>query len=127
MRGWRRTSFAWPSTCSRERNEDDALVLAGGVPWGWLDGNGVALSGLYTPHGRLSYTLRRRGDRVLLHVDAGLRMPKGGIVLTWPGPAAPGTTRVNGKITAWRDGELRILQLPADVVVERAASNTRKP
>jgi hypothetical protein len=110
-----------------ERTDDDALVLAGGVPWGWLDGNGVALSGLYTPHGRLSYTLRRRDDRVLLHVDAGLRVPKGGIVLTWPGRAAPGTTRVNGKITAWRDGELRIFQLPADVVVEGPGRKTRKP
>jgi hypothetical protein len=81
------------------------------------------VSGLHTPYGRLGYALRRRGDRVLLHVDAGLRMPRGGIVLSWPGRAPPGVTRVNGTITAWRDGELRILQLPADVVVEPAARN----
>ena len=110
-----------------ERSEDRALVLAGGVPWAWLSGKGVALSGLYTPYGRLSYTLRRRGERVLLHVDAGMRVPEGGIVLSWPGHAPPGATRVNGKVTAWHDGELRILQLPADVVVERAARTARKP
>ena len=107
-----------------ERTRDDSVVLAAGVPWDWLTGNGVALSGLYTPYGRLSYTLRRRGDRVLLHVDAGARVPRGGIVLRWPGPTPPGATRINGKSAAWQDGEVRILELPANVVVER---NARKP
>jgi hypothetical protein len=60
-----------------ERAEDQSLVLAGGVPWDWLRGNGVALSGLYTPYGRLSYTLRRQADRV---ADARRRhdVPTGG-------------------------------------------------
>jgi len=109
-----------------ERTEDDALVLAGGVPWSWLGGNGIALSGLHTTYGRLAFTLRHRAGRVLMHVDGGMRMPAGGIVLSWPGRAPPGKTRVNGKVTAWRDGELRILQLPADVVVEPART-ARKP
>jgi len=87
----------------------------------------VALSGLYTAYGRLSYTLRRRGDRVLLHIDAGMRVPRGGIVFRWPGSAPPGATRINGKTAAWQDGELRIPALPADVVVERGATNRSRP
>jgi len=110
-----------------ERAEDQTMVLAGGVPWEWLRGNGVALSGVYTPYGRLSYTLRGQGDRVLMHVDAGMRLPPGGIVLSWPGREPPGTTRVNGKLTPWQHGELRIPRLPADVVVEPGTRNRRKP
>ena len=109
-----------------ERGEDESIVLARGVPWDWLRGNGVALSGLYTPYGRLSYTLRRRGDRVVMHVDAGVRVPPGGVVVSWPGREPPGATRVNRKRAAWHDGELRIDQLPADIVVDRAPRSARK-
>jgi hypothetical protein len=109
-----------------ERSEDHSIVLAGGVPWEWLSGKGVSLSGLYTPEGRLSYTLRRQGGRVRLHIDAGMRVPQGGIVLRWPGREPPGRTRVNGKTAAWHDGELRILELPANVVVDRGARTARK-
>jgi hypothetical protein len=109
-----------------ERATDQAMVLAGGVPWDWLRGNGVALSGLHTHYGRLGYTLRRQGDRVRLHIDAGLRLPPGGIVVSWPGREPPGATRVNGKVAAWHNGELRIRQLPADVVIEPAPRKATK-
>jgi hypothetical protein len=109
-----------------ERTEDDAIVLAAGVPREWLAGNGVELSGLFTPYGRLSYTLRARGSRVLLHVDDGMRVPPGGLVLTWPERERPGATRVNGKPAAWHDGELVIRELPADVVVERSARKAKR-
>ena len=101
-----------------ERNDDDALVLAAGVPMSWLEGEGIRFTGLHTPFGRLSYRMRRSGHRLLLHVDDGIRLPPGGIVVTWPGSGAPGLARVNGKPAAWHDGELRITRLPAEVAVD---------
>jgi hypothetical protein len=83
-----------------ERNDDHALVLAAGVPAAWLEGDGIRLSGLHTPFGRLSYSMRKSKDRLLLHVDGGIRLPPGGIVLVW------------------HDGEVRITKLPADVAVD---------
>ena len=83
-----------------ERNDDHALVLAAGIPPAWLEGDGIRLSGLHTPFGRLSYSMRKSKERLLLHVDDGIRLPPGGIVL------------------AWHDGEVRITKLPADVTVD---------
>ena len=56
------------------RERDDSLVLAAGVPVAWLDGEGIAVEGLYTPHGRLGYSLRSDGGELRLDVaaDAGL-------------------------------------------------------
>ena len=43
------------------RSADGSIVLAAGVPAAWLDGEGVGISGLRTPWGRLAYTLGRGG------------------------------------------------------------------
>jgi hypothetical protein len=80
-----------------ERESDRSLVIAAGIPNEWLDGDGIAVGDLRTPYGKLSYTLRRDGKIMKLHVDAGLRLPPGGIVF-------PQQT-----------GELRIRALPADL------------
>jgi hypothetical protein len=110
-----------------ERSADQTLVLAAGVPWESLRGNGVALSGLYTPYGRLSYRLRRQGERVVLRVEgADMRIPPGGLVFSWPGNGPPGTTRINGKRAEWQNGELRIRALPANVVVEPARKGRKQ-
>lgn len=99
-----------------ERADDGALVLAAGIAPVWLDGDGIAIDGLRTAAGRLSYTLRRAQDRLLLHVDGGLAPPPGGLVLTWPyAGATPGATAIDGRPAQWRDGELHIATLPADV------------
>jgi hypothetical protein len=102
-----------------ERSDDHALVLAGGVPAAWLEGDGIRLSGLHTPFGRVSYSLREAKGRLRLHVDGSIRLPPGGLVVTWPGPGVPGPTRVNGKPAVWHDGELRITELPATVMVDQ--------
>ncbi len=99
------------------READDSLVLAAGVPTGWLDGEGIAIDGLRTPSGVLGYALRKQGDEVVLDAKAGLKLPAGGLVLPWPYEAAPGETRINGKPAQWKDGELRITTLPAKVSI----------
>ena len=100
-----------------ERDSDDALVLAAGIPAAWLDGSGIALKRLRTPYGPLTYSLRKGNGRVLFHVDGGMRLPRGGLVLVWPETNAPGVTRLNGKPATWHGNELPIAELPADVVV----------
>jgi len=102
------------------RDDDQALVLAAGIPNDWLDGEGIAIGDLRTPYGKLSYRLHRAQGRLSLHIDAGLRAPPGGVVLPWPAAGKPGPTRINGKAATWRNGELRIDSFPANVQIDPA-------
>ena len=111
-----------------ERAADHALVLAGGVPVAWLDGDGISIQNLRTPYGKLSYSLQR--DRKTLHLKidgAGMKTPPGGFVFAWPGNGSPGATRVNHRRLMWRNGELRISELPAELVIEESAHRTGAP
>jgi hypothetical protein len=102
-----------------EREGDQALVLAGGVPAEWLDGPGISVKDLRTPYGPLSYSLKKSAGRVVLQVAGGARVPPGGLVLVWPGrQPPPAGTRVNGKAAQWRGSELRFHELPARIVVQ---------
>jgi len=125
--GWIASDFirATLDLFAHERDADGALVLAAGVSPRWLDGAGVAVSRLRTPHGLLSYSLRSDRGRLLLHVDRGLRLPPGGIVLRWPATGEPGVTTINGRTAAWRGTELAIGELPADVVVNLRSASAR--
>ncbi|UNK57531.1 discoidin domain-containing protein [Pseudoxanthomonas daejeonensis] len=98
---------------SRER--DDSLVLAAGVPVDWLDGEGIAIEGLYTPHGRLGYTLRHADGELRLDLSADAGLPPGGLVLPWPYAGTPGATTIDGSAAQWQDGELRITRPGARV------------
>src|SRR5262249_2775429 len=72
-----------------ERDADDALVLAAGVPPQWLAAGGITVKGLRTPGGSLSYSLRRDSGRLILQVAGGSPVPAGGFVLVWPGHGSP--------------------------------------
>jgi F5/8 type C domain len=100
-----------------EREADGALVLAAGLPPQWLEGEGVTIENLRTPHGLLSYSLQSQGHRLVLEVAAGLQPPPGGLVFVWPGAQPPGPTRLNGEPVSWQGAELRIPRLPAEVIV----------
>ena len=100
-----------------ERDADQALVLAAGVPADWFDGAGIAVGALNTSYGRVGYAARRNGDRLRLRIDAGAK-PPGGYVISWPLPGRPGVTRINGRRAGWSGGELRIPAAPADVFIE---------
>lgn len=102
------------------RDLDQALVIGAGLPADWLDGEGVSVERLRTPYGALGYALRREGQHVQLSLKPGLQPPPGGVVLSWPYPQAPGATRIDGKPAQWRNGELRIERVPANVTVELA-------
>lgn len=100
------------------RELDDSIVLAAGIPADWLEGKGIAIRGLRTPEGQLGYSLRHTGGKLELEIETGLKLPAGGLVLPWPYPNAPGRTTVNGQLAEWKDGELRVLKLPARAIAE---------
>ena len=102
------------------RDRDQALVIAAGIPIAWLDGKGIAVGDLRTPYGELNYTLRREQGRLKLRIGAGLHAPPGGIAFPWPAPGKPGRTRINGKPAAWKNGELRIREVPAEILIDAA-------
>ena len=68
-----------------QRDSDQALVLAAGVPAAWLASGPVGVAGLHTAHGRLGYRLTMDGGQVTLALDAGLAEPPGGLWLAWQG------------------------------------------
>jgi hypothetical protein len=108
-----------------ERPADGALVLGAGVPAEWLVGDGVSVHQLRTPHGQLSFTMRRDGDAVRVRVEPGLKTPSGGIVLRPPLSPGPHVATVNGiRAAVSPAGEVIVRSLPADVVIHPQHSPT---
>ncbi len=101
------------------REDDDALVLGGGLDSGWLAGTGVAVEGLRTEHGRLDLAIKGDGDTLEASIGPG-EVPPGGLVLTWPFDGRPRAALVDGRpaeITP--DGSVIVRSRPARVVVRR--------
>ena len=68
-----------------EREGDSTLVIGAGIPLAWTkEAPGVIVKGLPTPHGPLGFTMRAHGDSMVVTIDAGLRVPRGGIVVRPP-------------------------------------------
>jgi hypothetical protein len=87
------------------RESDESLVLAAGVPSRWLD-EGIAVRGLRTPYGVISYTLKRENNYLMLEVEGDA--PPGGFVLPWPYAEAPGPATFDGRRIRAHNGEHRI-------------------
>lgn len=101
------------------RESDHSIVLAAGIPTDWLEGKGIAIRDLRTPEGKLGYSLRHARGKLELQIEDGLKkVPTGGLILPWPYSNPPGRTTVNGQPAQWKGGELRVLALPARVIVE---------
>ncbi|GGY58871.1 discoidin domain-containing protein [Pseudoduganella albidiflava] len=125
--GWISSDFmrAALDAFAYEREPEHALLLAEGIPPAWLDGDGIAIRGLRTPYGPLSYSLRRAGGQLLLEVEAGLAMPPGGIVLRWPQAGPPGVARLDGRSVPLTDGAVTIRRLPATLAIDLAPAAHR--
>ncbi len=102
-----------------ERERDDALVLAAGVPTEWARAKGgVAVHGLPTRYGPLGYTLAERGDSLTVKIESGLLSPPGGIAVRAPGRWSH--ARVNGVPAAFSEiGEVVVRELPASLILTR--------
>lgn len=108
-----------------ERDVDGPIVLAAGVPAGWLAGKGIAIEDLNTSHGMLSYSLQRSDKQLNLQVSEGLRLPAAGLLLQWPYEGAPGEATINGEPAQWLGNELHIGSLPVKVEIEIPAELRR--
>lgn len=104
---------------AHERPGDEALVLAAGVPPGWLEsGEEIAVRGLGTYYGPLTYSLRTQEGKVRLRMEAGVRIPPGGLVVALPGIPAGWEGRVNGRrVRASPAGHFAVFEVPFDLVV----------
>jgi hypothetical protein len=94
-----------------ERESDQSLVLAAGTPEAWFGGDGIAVQGLQTTYGALSYRIGRDPGGCTIVIDPGIRIPPGGIVFVWPGPDPPPPVRVNERPAEWHGGTLLIRSL----------------
>jgi len=103
-----------------EREHDDSLVLAAGVPRAWLKREGgVEVQALSTRYGLLSYRLSPGDTGWILQIEGGVTQPRGGLRLVWPdGEQLPKAT-MEGRALEWIGRELVIPATPATVVLSR--------
>jgi hypothetical protein len=99
-------------------DDDGTIVLGAGVPWRWVAGpGGVRVRGLSTAAGPLSFRMRADGDVVRVEIDAGLRVPDGGLLVRPPARVAFRAVTVNGAAGLLAaDGGVRIMALPVAIV-----------
>jgi hypothetical protein len=111
--------LAFRSMLAFERETDQTLVVAAGVPAEWLEGDGgVRVDGLPTWYGTLGFVMRHAGDGVDvdLTLTGNVMMPAGGIVVRPPGDAPLRAVVVNGKpITRFTESQATVAELPAQV------------
>lgn len=100
-----------------EREQDDTLVLAAGVPLAWLEGEGVAIRGLSTRYGLLDYRLARSRAGWTLAIGTGLARLKGGLRLAWPGAGPLPKATLDGRTLQWVGRELHVPSAPAKVTL----------
>ncbi|MCW1885907.1 discoidin domain-containing protein [Luteolibacter flavescens] len=104
--------FAW------ERESDESLMIASGIPAAWLDGpRGVEVKGLHTWHGTLDLTIKQ-DNALLIELSGDLRIPPGGFVLRPPCPGPIRSATVNGKaIPSISPDEIVIHDFPAKISI----------
>ncbi|HTD52892.1 MAG TPA: coagulation factor 5/8 type domain-containing protein, partial [Thermoanaerobaculia bacterium] len=126
--GWVASDFirSFLDLFAYERPRDHALVLAAGIPVEWLSaGQRVGIRALRTPYGPLTYSLRQAGGRLRIRIAAGLAVPPGGLVLRPPLSGSRARVSANGKEIPVSGEEIVLRELPADVVYESAAGDSR--
>ncbi|CAN5860030.1 discoidin domain-containing protein [soil metagenome] len=112
-----------------EHEGTQSLVLAAGVPMAWLAGPGLAIEGLRTPFGRLSWNAKARhvvakgGAREIIEFELKpLRdLPPGCIMLRGPWPTASHVW-IDGKPAAIGAECIRLQRTPARVRIEGPAT-----
>jgi hypothetical protein len=111
------------SVCSMfayERESDRSLVLAAGMSPEWLeDGFEVAVEGLATYYGKISYALRLENqDTLHLNLGEGISVPPGGIVVRPPLAQPIRAVKINGRTSdSFTDDSFTISECPAAVIV----------
>ena len=101
-----------------ERESDSTLVIGAGVPESWvLERPGVTVRRLSTHYGPLSFTMRNESGNVRVSMQAGVRVPPGGIVVRSPFTRPARDSRVNGvSMPQLPTGGVVVRAVPAEVV-----------
>lgn len=94
-----------------ERPADETLVLMAGVPARWVQQDGFAVKNLRTAYGQLSYSVRIEGDKRILEIGE-MKLPPGGIAISWPAPQRRETQAIVKGSARWIDTELRVGKVP---------------
>jgi hypothetical protein len=108
------------SMLAYEREDDDALVLAAGVPAEWVMSDaGVKVRRLPTHYGVLNYSVRgESADAVRLHVTGDLSLPPGKIIVPSPLARPLRAVLVNGKpVETFTPDHAVVGEFPADVLL----------
>ena len=94
---------------------DRTLVLAAGLAPEWITGAGVQVTSMPTPHGRLSFSVRKLdSDTVRFEIGSGVT---GKIVLRPPLSASLSSVSVNGSAyTQFDEQSVTIVDTPADII-----------
>lgn len=102
-----------------ERERDETLVVAAGIPDGWLsEGTGVSLPGISTQWGRLDLSLRAEGPRVHIAFGEGLRAPPGGIEVHSPLGRPITRATADGRTMPIEQGAIvRLDAVPAELIL----------
>ncbi len=98
-----------------ERESDQSVVLAAGVPLSWLKRRGISIRGMRTTYGMLGYTLRQTKHGLELRLPDGAPVPPGGFVFPIPGSSTDGQALVNGRAVAYSGGRLNLRTVPCRV------------
>jgi hypothetical protein len=103
-----------------DREQDETLVLAAGVPLDWREREGVQIEGLSTRYGLLNYRLAPTVSGWVLEVGSALAELKGGLRLVWPGAGPLPNATADGRALQWIGRELVVPAGPVKVSLERA-------
>jgi hypothetical protein len=118
--------LAFLSMLAFEREADQTLVLAAGIPAAWIT-EGIAVRELPTHYGKLSYTLRQAADgRLYVSISGDLAVPPGKIVVKPPLPAPLIQVEVNGEHIHTFDAESVVIdRCPVEIRMKMAEPEER--
>ena len=86
--------LAVASMVAAEREADDSLVLASGMPWKWISGNGgFSVDNLPTRYGSLDFRIRAVRNGSIRVEISGITLPPGGLTIV---PPLPEGKRITG-------------------------------
>jgi hypothetical protein len=101
-----------------EREDDAALVVGAGIMEDWvMRAPGVSIRDLATHYGPLTYTMSGTATEVRIRIDAGLRVPSGGIAIQSPFPRLISSALIDGQPAVVRAGEIIVRRVPAEVLI----------
>jgi hypothetical protein len=102
-----------------EREADSALVVGDGLAEKWvMEQPGVNVRRLSTYFGPLTYSMRGEGDRVVVRIETGVRVPPGGIVLRSPRGRPVRRAVLNGQgAQVIERREVVVRRLPAELTL----------